>query len=55
MLIRFEYIINHEVVKIFIIDCWDLSEVQREIELAKDFIEFDDCIVSNIPSLNIQG
>lgn len=48
MLIRFEYIINHEVVKTFIIDCWDLSEVEREIEEARQFIKFDKCIVSNI-------
>ncbi len=55
MLIRFEYIINYEVVKTFIIDCYDLSEVEREIEEAKQFIKFDKCIASNIPPLNIQG
>lgn len=52
MLIRFEYINCNKVVETVIVNCWDYDEVQEEIESAKEFIEFDDCICTKIEQLS---
>lgn len=51
MKIRFEYIKNNKVIDTIIIDCCDYNEVQEEIESAKEFIEFDNCVVTKIIEL----
>ncbi len=32
-------------------DCYNYDEVQEEIESAKEFIEFDNCVVTKIIEL----
>ena len=51
MKIRFEYIKNNKVIETFIVDCYNYDEVQEEIESAKEFIEFDNCVVTKIIEL----